>query len=58
MSFRHTQNEVAEHFANQKYKPTQPQIVVNGRIINYAEIGNDSLPVVIFIHDPPGSWSA
>jgi pimeloyl-ACP methyl ester carboxylesterase len=58
MSFRLSQKEVDEHFANQKYKPTQHQIDVNGRTINYAEIGNDSLPVAFFVHGSPGSWSA
>jgi pimeloyl-ACP methyl ester carboxylesterase len=58
MSFRLTEKEVAEHFANQKYKPIQQQIIVNKRTINYAEIGNDSLPVAVFVHGSPGSWSA
>ncbi|MES2794877.1 MAG: alpha/beta hydrolase [Bacteroidota bacterium] len=58
MSFRLSQMEIDEHFANQKYKPTQHQIVVNGRTINYAEIGSDSLPVAFFVHGSPGSWSA
>lgn len=58
MSFRLSQKEVNEHFANQKYKPTQHQIEVNGRTISYAEIGNDILPVAFFVHGSPGSWSA
>jgi pimeloyl-ACP methyl ester carboxylesterase len=57
MSFRLSQKEVDEHFLGQKYKPTQHQITVNDRTINYAEIGNDSLPVVVFVHGSPGSWS-
>jgi pimeloyl-ACP methyl ester carboxylesterase len=58
MSFRLSQKEIDEHFAKQKYKPTQHQITENERTVNYAEIGNDSLPIVIFIHGSPGSWSA
>lgn len=57
MSFRLSEKEVAEHFANQKYKPTQHQILVNERSINYAEIGNDTLPIAFFVHGSPGSWS-
>jgi pimeloyl-ACP methyl ester carboxylesterase len=57
MSFRLSKTEVDEHFKGQKFKPTEHQIEVNGRTINYAEIGNDSLPVVFFVHGSPGSWS-
>ncbi|MFN0080967.1 MAG: alpha/beta fold hydrolase [Ferruginibacter sp.] len=39
-------------------KPVQHRILVNGRTSNYAEIGNDSLPVAFFVHGSPGSWSA
>jgi pimeloyl-ACP methyl ester carboxylesterase len=57
MSFRLSQKEIDEHFKNQKIKPIQYQITVKNRIINYAAIGNDSLPTVIFVHGSPGSWS-
>lgn len=57
MSFRLSQKEVDEHFANQKYQLKQHQIIVNKRTINYAEIGNDTLPVALFVHGSPGSWS-
>lgn len=58
MSFRLSEKEVSEHFSSQKFKPKQQQITINERSINYAEIGNDTLPVVIFVHGSPGSWSA
>ena len=58
MSFRLTENELEASFKKQKYKPTQHQISVNNRIINYAEIGSDTLPVAFFVHGSPGSWSA
>lgn len=58
MSFRLTPKELEESFINQKLKPTEHQIEVLGKSINYAEIGNDSLPTVIFVHGSPGSWSA
>lgn len=58
MSFRLSPKEVDEHFKSQKFKPLQHQVLVNNRTINYAEIGNDTLPVVIFVHGSPGSWSA
>jgi pimeloyl-ACP methyl ester carboxylesterase len=58
LSFRLSQKEIDKAFAHIQQKPTQHIIEVNGKHINYAEIGNDSLPAVIFVHGSPGSWSA
>ena len=58
MSFRLTPEETKSAFSNKKY---QPEIVVSeaaGRSINYVEVGNDTLPTVVFVHGSPGSWSA
>jgi pimeloyl-ACP methyl ester carboxylesterase len=58
MTFRLSQKEIDEEFKTSKLKPTEHQIKVLGREINYAEIGSDSLPVAFFVHGSPGSWSA
>jgi len=58
MTFRLTKAEIDEQFKNTVYRPTEHRIKVLGREINYAEIGNDSLPVAFFVHGSPGSWSA
>jgi pimeloyl-ACP methyl ester carboxylesterase len=58
MSFRLTSEETKTTFANKKFKP---EIIVSKaaeRPINYVEVGNDTLPTVIFVHGSPGSWSA
>jgi pimeloyl-ACP methyl ester carboxylesterase len=57
-SFRLSQKEIDRAFVHLPSKPMQHRVTVNGRTINYAEIGNDSLPVAIFVHGSPGSWSA
>ena len=57
-SFRMTEKEVTKAFSGYKMKPLQHQIDVLGKTINYAEIGNDTLPVAFFVHGSPGSWSA
>jgi len=57
-SFRLSQNKIDAAFKHLSLKPVQHQVLVNGRHINYAEIGNDSLPVTFFVHGSPGSWSA
>ena len=56
-TFIWSQSAIDAYFSHTKYKLKQHQINVNGKTINYAEIGNDSLPVVIFIHGSPGSWN-
>lgn len=58
MTFRLSKAEIDEQFKNTLYKPTEHRIKVLDREINYAEIGNDSLPVAFFVHGSPGSWSA
>ncbi len=47
-----------KEFKNASYKPHQHLYQACGRTMNYAEIGNDSLPLVLFIHGSPGSWTA
>ncbi len=57
-SFRMSQKEIDKQFEYSRLKPVQHQIKVDGLVINYAEIGYDSLPVAFFVHGSPGSWSA
>jgi pimeloyl-ACP methyl ester carboxylesterase len=57
-SFRMNQQEIDKAFVGYKLKPKQHQIEVQGTKMNFAEIGNDSLPVAFFVHGSPGSWSA
>lgn len=47
-----------KEFSGALYKPHQQSYEACGRTMNYAEIGNDSLPLVLFIHGSPGSWTA
>jgi pimeloyl-ACP methyl ester carboxylesterase len=58
LSFRMSQKDLDKAFMLQSQKPSQHQISIQNRTINYAEIGSDSLPVAFFVHGSPGSWSA
>lgn len=58
MSFRLTPEETTTAFVNKKFQPKIILSEVTERPINYVEVGNDTLPTVIFIHGSPGSWSA
>lgn len=57
-SFKMNQKAIDKAFMGYTQKPTQHQITINGRNMNYAEIGNDSLPTAFFVHGSPGSWSS
>lgn len=57
-SFRMSQKEVDSYFANSALKPRISSYTIDKRRINYAGIGSDSLPTVIFFHGAPGSWTA
>ena len=56
-SFRLSQKQIDAAFQKLAIKPVQHQVIVNGKTINYAEAGYDSLPVAFFVHGSPGSWS-
>ncbi|MEO6285793.1 MAG: alpha/beta hydrolase [Dyadobacter sp.] len=58
ISFRKTDQEIAEYFKDSPVKPSLRTIEADGRKIHYAEIGDDSLPLVVFVHGSPGSWTA
>ncbi len=58
LQFRMTTKEVEKHFENAHTKPKFNFTQGTDPEIHYAEIGNDSLPMVIFLHGAPGSWSA
>ncbi|MEQ9660727.1 alpha/beta hydrolase [Fulvivirga sp.] len=57
-SFRMTPKEVDNYFKFSELKPTIESYKVNKRKVNFASVGSDSLPTVIFLHGAPGSWSA
>ncbi len=58
LQFRMSQKEAKDYFEGEGIEPTIHNYKVDKRNINYAEIGYDSLPVVIFFHGAPGGWNA
>jgi len=49
---------IDDYFKNEPVKPTYHSYEVSGRQIHYASIGNDTLPMVLFVHGSPGAWYA
>lgn len=47
-----------KYFEDKPIKPKIYKIDVDGHQINYADIGSDTLPTVIFFHGAPGGWNA
>ena len=58
MQFRMSKTEVDNFFKNKMYKGTEYSYHVGRQKINYLIAGNDSLPLLVFVHGSPGSLSA
>lgn len=56
LSFKVSQKDIDKAFMGYKIKPREHQVKVNDVMMNYAEIGSDSLPIAFFVHGSPGSW--
>lgn len=59
VQFRMTKSEIAQFFSSKKWKGTlHTYSVGDGRMINYLHVGDENLPLVVFVHGSPGSLSA
>src|SRR6478752_1833472 len=58
MTFRMSSKEVDAYFAQKKVKATQHQYKTGFRTIHYIKAGDESKPLVLFVHGSPGSLSA
>lgn len=58
ISFSMKQEKVDAFFEAKKYQPRYHQYQFEGRTMNYVEIGDPTLPPVVFVHGSPGSWDA
>ncbi len=50
--------KIDAEFVKWPLKPLQHKIIVDVRTINYADIGNGSLPIDLSVYGSSGSWSA
>ncbi len=58
LTFRTSDKKAKSQFKKKGLDLETGYVKVNGRDIYYAEIGNDSLPTLYFIHGSPSTWSA
>ncbi len=58
MQFRMSKSEINQYFAQKPNKGTLHRYEVGKRSINYLEVGDSTLPLVVFVHGSPGSLSA
>lgn len=54
---RISQERAKKRFNRQLYPLVFHQVENQGRSLHYASIGNDSLPVVVFLHESAESWN-
>ena len=58
LQFRMSKREVRKFFADKKYKGTLHTYVAHEQKINYLQVGETHLPLIVFFHGSPGSLSA
>jgi pimeloyl-ACP methyl ester carboxylesterase len=56
--YRMSDEEIDAYFSDKTYKGVSDHYYVGKQRINYLTVGNDSLPLVVFIHGSPASLSA
>ncbi len=57
-SFRISDKKAKADFKTANADLQLEDIEVNGFTLHYAKTGNDTLPILFFVHGTPGSWSA
>lgn len=58
MQFRMSRSEIDHYFDHQQKKGTFHAFHNGNRLVTYVQAGDDTLPLVIFVHGSPGSLSA
>ena len=58
MSFRITDEEAKKQFQQKGVELNINNIKVGTRNIHYASVGDESKPMLVFVHGTPGSWNA
>lgn len=53
-----SKKSIEKQFAGKEPKPVFKTYDADGQTMHYAGIGNDSLPLIIFVHGSPGGWDA
>lgn len=58
MTFRMSKKDVATYFTSRNIQAVQEEYKVGSREIHYVKAGDETKPLVLFIHGSPGSLSA
>ena len=58
MQFRMSKSEIDTYFANKQKKGVLHKYESGKRVLSYLEVGDSTLPLVVFVHGSPGSLSA
>jgi len=58
MRFRVSDEEAIADFKKARVTLQSSTVTINGHHLHYVYAGDDTLPVLVFVHGSPGSWSA
>lgn len=58
MQFRMSDEQIRKHFKGNELQPKILNYSILNRNIRYAEVGSDTLPMVVFVHGAPGGLDA
>lgn len=58
MTFRMSSKKIDEYFTSKKVAVSQENYKLHGRTIHYVQSGEQTKPLVLFVHGSPGSLSA
>jgi pimeloyl-ACP methyl ester carboxylesterase len=58
MQFRMSSSEIKKYFSERGLSGTEHAYRIGNRTVNYIHAGDESLPLVVFVHGSPGSLSA
>jgi len=54
--YRMTEGDIKKYYSTRNYAPSFKTYKIADRTIHYAEVGSDTLPLLVFIHGAPGAW--
>jgi pimeloyl-ACP methyl ester carboxylesterase len=58
MQFRETDEDAKKEFEQRGITLVTKTIQVSNSHLHYVQVGNDTLPTLLFVHGSPGSWNA
>jgi pimeloyl-ACP methyl ester carboxylesterase len=52
----YSDKDIKEHYAKKDFTPCFATALYKDKLVHYAQSGNDTMPLLLFIHGGPGAW--